>query len=133
MRSYFTLTIPQRPREIRIPVLGQHIDKSELQDLVRQSGGHFFSAETMRAFRSRLYPEIRPVSNGWAFMTSERQTGYLSGRDYARVYRVRILEVLPANLRIADPMPFTDYASLAAARRALAAYVAAHPPAVTAS
>jgi hypothetical protein len=125
MRAYFTLTIPQRALEIRVPVLGQRIDDNELVDLVRQTGSHFFSADTMRCFRSKLYPEIRPVSNGWAFMTSEKQSGYLSGHTYARVYSVRLLEVTAADMRLRT-INETDYPSLNAARKALAYYVAAN-------
>ncbi len=135
MRSYFTLTIPQRPLEIRVPTLGQRIDDNELVDLVRQTGSHFFSADTMRAFRSKLYPEIRPLAsphhsvNGWAFLTSEKQGGNCwsspcsCSRHYSRVYRVRLLEVTADDMRIRT-IDETDYPSLNAARKALAAYVA---------
>lgn len=120
-RTYTTVIIPRCPLEIRVPTPGPHtyLDTSELMDLVRQSGSHFFDTETMRAFKSKLY-DIYPTVDGWLFITSEKHESSTSFGviNEPRRYTLRKLVVLPDNLRIVEVSKFQQFTSLGAARAA---------------
>lgn len=119
-REYTTITIPQRPREVRVPMPGKdaYLDAHELIEIVRQIGSHFFDRETMHAFKSKLY-DIYPAADGWYFITSEKHEAHTSYAtiNEPRLYTVRQLKVLfPDNIRIVEASKFQEFKTLKGAR-----------------
>lgn len=91
----------------------EHRTMAEVRAANARAGYHWFSAETMRFFNSRVCGEL---VGGRYFVTSERY-------DYAapRLYTVR--EVLPTG-EIETVGDFQGYTSARAARRAIAELLA---------
>lgn len=56
----------------------------EIKQASKDAGGHWFDADTMRFFRSRIGHKAYPVSDGAFFVTSERYDD-----DSPRLYTVR--------------------------------------------
>lgn len=76
-----------------------------------QAGQHFFEADTMRFFRSRV---LEPVYGGRFFVTSEKNDG--PGYEYPRLYTVR--EFMPDG-SIESLGEFQEYGTAAQARAAI--------------
>jgi hypothetical protein len=100
-------TIATRPYER--PAYGAMFSIDAIQRASRESGSHFFDADTMRFFGSRV---LEPVVAGRFFVTSER-----SGFDYdaPRAYTLR--EFMP-DASIATVGEFNGYATSGAAKGA---------------
>jgi len=83
IESSTTLTVPEYGRSMQI---------SELIDICKRSGSHFFDPDTMRWFRSRVDSYTMAGPDGWYFVTSEQQSpNYQTGRRYPRLYTVRCM------------------------------------------
>jgi len=76
---------------VSAPEYGTPMDVDEIVSLVNRSGSHFFDADTMRFFRSRVAPDSYTGKTGWYFITSEQNHGF--GGTYPRLYTVRCLKL----------------------------------------
>lgn len=125
-RPYRTITV-RHETSIDVPEYGQWIDESELIDMVKRSGSHFFHADTMRGFRSRVH-DIRPGPDGWYFITSEKHVAWTSycSINEPRKYTVRRLRVRAAGdaLKLDTIGGFQAYPTLGRARTALKHFAA---------
>ncbi len=74
---------------ITLPVYGSHLDISGIKDAVKRAGSHFFDADAMRFFGSRVDSATYAGPDGWYFVTSEKRPH----SDDARGYTVRRLSV----------------------------------------
>lgn len=115
IRREFTLTIPD---------YGTHWDIDQLIDMVKRTGSHFFDADAMRFFRSRVDAYCVAGVDGWYFVTSEQHvTTYPTYRKDPRRYTVRRLSVVKSehgkgdDLRLYELEGFQAYATLETARR----------------
>ena|SRR5271165_2496012 len=60
----------------------------EIEVANARRGHHYFEADTMRFFRSRVSSEVEPLPNGGAlFITSEQNHGW--GGPYPRLFSIR--------------------------------------------
>lgn len=84
-------------------------------------GSHFFDADTMRSFGSRLSETVYPAAHGTYFVTSERDRdrGYGAAWDGRRRYTVRYMDL---DGEFHDPGEFGEHASGPAAHRAAERY-----------
>ena len=55
----------------------------------KAAGSHWFDADTMRFFKSRVLPKVYVTTKGLAFVTSEQ------GPDMKRAYSVRVCTLDP--------------------------------------
>ena len=131
-----TITI-HNETTITVPEYGRSMQMSELQDIVRRSGSHFFDRDTMRYFRSRVDSYTMAGKDGWYFVTSEQHqvppTSYGSGRTYPRLYTVRCLRLEnydgTPGIELYELGEFQAFKTLNRARKA-AKYAAQHGAAV---
>ena len=108
-------------RTLDVPEYGTHLDAVTLKKLVSDSGSHYFDADTMRGFKSRLH-DIIAGPDGWYFITSEKHEAYTSYRviNEPRKYSVRRLRINTKgdDLSIDTLGEFQQYPSLGTARTA---------------
>lgn len=76
-----------------IPDYGTRLDISELIDIVKRSGSHFFDADALRFFKSRIDGYTFTAPDGWYFVTSEKHESAFAGINEPRLYTVRCLRV----------------------------------------
>ena len=95
---------------MRIP---RNVD--ELQEYAAACGSHFFDADTMRFFKSRVLDGVTIHDGRVYFVTSERNSGF--GGDYSRRYTAR---VMCAGAHIDAIRGFQEYATAREARAAIA-------------
>jgi hypothetical protein len=76
-------------------------------------GGHFFDADTMRFFRSRIGSRVFTGPGGIFFVTSEQRTG-MDGTERPRTYTVRQFNPLDGDIRTVGE--FGGYRTEAAAK-----------------
>lgn len=110
-------------RTLHIPEYGAHLDMSEIQRLMRDAGSHFFDADTMRWFRSRVDWRTYAGPDGWYFVTSE-QHKHTHGTE-PRLYTVRRMSIAKADdgnddLRLYELEKFQYFPTLRRARTAAA-------------
>lgn len=112
----------RRDYSIDVPAYGQHLDMSAIVDLMKRAGSHFFDADTMRYFRSRLDYEVAAGPDGWYFVTSEKHVHYSSYGtiNEPRAYTVRRMSIAPSgdDLRLYELEGFQAFSSLRRARTA---------------
>lgn len=75
-----------------------------IQDIItanRVKGGHFFSPDTMRFFRSRVLSDVYQGPGGVYFVTSEKRAGFGSIPDGSRQYTVRVFNPKTADVNTA--------------------------------
>jgi hypothetical protein len=121
IRREFTLTVPD---------YGQHWDMDQLIDMVKRTGSHFFDADAMRFFRSKVDAYCVAGVDGWYFVTSEQHVmTYPTYRKDPRRYTVRRLSVKTAtdndkgdDLRLYELQGFQAYRTLEQARKAAKHY-----------
>lgn len=113
---------------VSVPEYGAHLSSDDLIKLVKDSGSHYFDADTMRAFKSRLH-DIYPGVDGWYFVTSEKHEAVTSYRviNEPRLYSVRRLRVevhqdeasgeMVGDLKIETVGTFQEHTTLNKARR----------------
>lgn len=103
-----------------VPDYGTRLDISQIQDLVRRSGSHFFDRETMRFFRSRVDYHVAVGSDGWYFVTSEKHESPYLRINEPRKYTVRRLSINAegTDLRLDEYENFQYFATLRGARNA---------------
>lgn len=89
-------------------------DIHTIGDLERAAKGHFFDADTMLFFDSKVYDGFKRTTDGLVFITSERDKA--SGTP--RYYTLRILE---ADGYVRSLSDFGEYLRLDRAQKALAA------------
>lgn len=122
-----TITV-NRSYELTIPPYSEWIGETELKRLASSSGSHFFDADTMRAFRSRLH-DVLPGVDGWYFITSEKHVSYTSyaSINEPRQYTIRRLRINTAgtDLSIDTIGEFQEYPTLGRARTAAKRYAKA--------
>jgi len=106
------------------------------RDLIRtyndrtQGEGHFFDADTMRFFKSRILQPVYILGNGYVFVTSERNEGmFWNGNGYThydegRKYTVRLWD--GHSVRIDNAGEFQEHTTSRAAHKAAQAYVKEH-------
>lgn len=70
--------------------LGQPATIEDLKAYNANKGCHFFDFDTMKFFRSKVYPEVFVGADGWYFITSE-QFEDSEGNRGQRKYTVRIM------------------------------------------
>lgn len=87
--------------------IGRYYDMDDIRLRHRQAGGHWFDADTLRFFRSRVGSRVWPVSDGWLFVSSEQ---FASSQGQASPRRYTIRKVRP-DLRIETIGDFQQYAS----------------------
>ena len=120
-RTFQTVAI-RRDWELRIPAYGSPMDMGELQQIVRDSGSHFFDADTMRFFRSRADDYVYPGPDGWYFITSEKHVAYTSSRtlNEPRKYTVRRMAIneTATAIRLDEFEAFQHFSTLTRARTA---------------
>lgn len=97
-------------RESEAPAYGAAFTVEEIKRRNREAGGHYFDADTMRFFGSRVLPT---VVGGRFFVTSER-TGF--DWDSPRAYSVR--EMMPDGT-IGTVGEFNEHPTSAAAKSAM--------------
>ena len=100
---------------------GGYIYESDLAEINRRAGCHFFSADSMRFFSGKIATSGQFLPGDWlsvAFVTSEKREGFRA-EDGPRLYTVRLMDCLTGYIR-EDPAGFQGYATLDKARRALA-------------
>ena len=73
---------------------------------------YFFSPSTMRGFNSRICGDMQ----GKYFISSEKNTGILSGTNYPRLYTVREVS---EDFGIKTVGKFQEYSSISAAKTAI--------------
>lgn len=83
---------------------------AQLKVECKMTGSHFFDADTMRFFRSRIAPRITHTEQGIVFITSEQFDS-----NSPRLYTVRIMQ---ENGQVKDFGGFQGYKTLQAARKA---------------
>jgi hypothetical protein len=96
----------------------------------RRTSGHFFDADTMRFFKSRVSSTVYTLGNGYVFVTSERDQcsywSYSAGRhiehDSGRKYTVRWWNG-SSDTSIDTLGEFMGYTSSRAAHKAAQRYV----------
>lgn len=103
--------------EVEFPDYGTEIDMRTIKRLNGECGFHFFSEDTMRFFNSKVYDDTKPVSNGWLFITSER-----NDRPYSENKREWTLRLFKANGQIDTIGEFGQYSSLKQAQKAMRDY-----------
>jgi membrane protease subunit (stomatin/prohibitin family) len=87
------------------------------QDIINAHKGHYFDADTMRFFKSRVLWQVFPGKDEVYFVTSERNTGILSGTNYPRKYTVRAYNPETDNIRTVPPFnELSKYKALRIAR-----------------
>ena len=101
------------------PKLGQAISIEQLKAVNTANGYHFFSAGSMRFFRSRVGSNVYPAADGWVFVTSEQFDD-----NSPRLYTVRIMREDGSIDEIGE---FQQYKTSDAANRAARAYAAEFP------
>lgn len=109
--------------QFEIPDYGEHLDMSQLQDIVRRSGSHFFDEATMRYFRSRCDWQTFAAPDGWYFVTSEKHESAFARINEPRMYTVRCLRVCTRDngsrdVALYELERFQNYRSLNSARTA---------------
>src|SRR5262245_25452245 len=109
--------------QFEIPDYGTHLDIDQLQEIVRRSGSHFFDADTMRFFRSRVDSDTFAGPDGWYFVTSEKHESAFLRINEPRLYTVRCLRVVRSSdgtnyLRLLELEGFQAFATLTRARTA---------------
>jgi len=97
------------------PVYGAMFSIDAIKRANRESGSHYFDADTMRFFGSRVLPT---VIAGRMFVTSER-----SGFDHDSARRYSVREFMP-DASIETVGEFGEFSSSAAAQRAARRYAA---------
>ncbi len=79
---------------IDVPDYGQIIDISELIDMVKRSGSHFFDRDSMRFFKSRVDDVTFTAPDGWYFVTSEKHESAFARINEPRLYTVRCVRIV---------------------------------------
>lgn len=97
--------------------LNQPIVYSTAQ-IQRDARGHFFSADTMRFFASRVLDGVYQGPGGVYFVTSEKR----SFSDYTRVYHVRSYD--PTTGAVETAKGSVDYATAAQAKQSAKRFAA---------
>lgn len=93
---------------INVPAYGIHLNRYELIELVKRTGSHFFDADTMRYFKSRLH-DIYAGPDGWYFITSEKHEGPgIYGHRPINELRQYIVRRLAINEK-GDNLDITEY------------------------
>lgn len=117
-----TLTI-NHSYQLEVPDYGTHLDIDELIRLVKATGSHFFDADTMRWFRSRVDDYVYAGPDGWYFVTSEKHVAHTSygSINEPRRYTVRRLSIVTCDngsddLRLYELEGFQMYRTLTTAR-----------------
>lgn len=88
---------------------GKKYSVEELVEANKDTGGFFFSKDTMRFFRSRVLGQVWTLPSSWLFITSDMDFGGV------RKYNVREMNV---HAHVVAPKEFRKYAT---AREAMAA------------
>ena len=115
-----------------LPAYGQYLNEGELAEIAKRCGSHFFDRGTMRFFLSRIH-DIKPASDGWYFITSEKHVSRYSNLNEPRKYTVRKLSYtrdgdgVYNNITIDEIGEFQQYATLQRARTGLKYAVQAAP------
>ena len=94
---------------------------SALKQYARECGSHFFDADTMRFFRSRVAPRVYHMATGIVFITSEQFDA-----NSPRLYTVRIMR---EGANFDDIDGFQAHSSLRQARAAAKRYLTEAIPA----
>lgn len=97
---------------LRSPDLGEKI---EIERLMACDRGHFFSADTMKSFRSIAYPEVFVAPAGWYFVTSERDRY----SDEPREWTARVMYGAHMDYHITSISELPKFTSKRAALRAI--------------
>jgi hypothetical protein len=71
---------------------GETITVSELKAINAGHGGHFFDADAMRFFNSKVHGPVYTGTDGWYFVTSERNDGAFGSPSNPRKYTVRRMD-----------------------------------------
>lgn len=73
---------------------------SDVKDRVKARGSHFFDADTMRSFGSRISGNVYPTDFGTYIVTSERDKGVMTSYGFAqaegwatRNYTIRFVDL----------------------------------------
>lgn len=103
-----------------LPQLGDLMTIEQLKGLNAAHGMHFFSASSMRFFRSRVGSNVYAARDGWVFVTSEQ----FDDRS-PRLYTVRLMR---EDGRIDEVGSFQQYKTNDAANRAARQYAIDNPP-----
>lgn len=105
---------------IDIPNYGERLDIDNLIAIVKRSGSHFFDADSMRFFRSRVDDYTFTGPDGWYFVTSEKHVSHFAGINEPRKYTVRRLSISPDGdgLRLYELFGFQAFTTLNRARTA---------------
>lgn len=90
-----------------------NIDKIKAHNA--QAGYHFFDADTLRFFSSRISAEIH---KGRYFVTSEQHTSHIYG-DSPRRYTIREYDPATGCVNTAQGCEFQEFATLAQAKAAM--------------
>ena len=112
-----TITVNE-VRNIVVPDYGVHFPIDELIAAVKRSGSHFFDADTMRFFRSRVDDYTFAGPDGWYFVTSEKHESAFARINESRKYTVRCLRVTADDLKLYELGGFQAYGTLIKARTA---------------
>lgn len=86
----------------------------EIKDHNKQAGYHFFDADTMRFFRSRVSAEVH---KGRYFVTSEQHASRYG--DSPRRYTIREYNSATGSVETATGCEFQEFETLAQAKRAM--------------
>lgn len=104
---------------ITVPDYGQHWHMDDLIKAVKDSGSHFFDADSMRFFGSKLDAYCIAGPDGWYFVTSEKRPHSSDPRRYT-VRRLSVKRAAPNDegddLRLYELEGFQRYRTLDAAR-----------------
>lgn len=114
--SFQTITVRADKYSFAIPAFGRWLTLEDMKTIASRCGSHFFDADSMRFFGSRIY-DIKPVSDGWLFITSEKRPR----SDDPRAYTLRKFAIADdsTGITIDTIGEFQQYGSLARARTAL--------------
>jgi hypothetical protein len=96
--------------------------KLDLIQHVQATGSHFFCANAMKFFSSRLLEPIIQRNGRVYFLTSERFMP-LYGHPAARKYTIRTLDLADSNASIDEIGAFQEYQTARQARQALFDYL----------
>jgi len=91
--------------------------KEELIDYAQSKGSHFFDADSMRFFRSRILETIALKGDFVYFLTSEQFAS--RGNIAPRKYTIRRLDLMSTNANIETVGEFGEYQTSYLAKMAL--------------
>ena len=94
---------------------GQYLE-DEIRSRAQKNGSHFFDADTMRFFSSRISELMWEKGNDIYFITSEADKGYIKHKGSIRAYTVRKCTKEGSIDKVSD---FQEYPTLAQARSAI--------------